>query len=278
MTQWTHKDRIVRYYASCDEWGRMETPEGKLEYELTFRHLKNYLHSGERILDLGGGAGRYTISLAKMGCHITLADLSANLLALAREKIHEYQVTEYVESIDHVNATELERYDDEVFDSVLALGPFYHLTYESERLKAGKEIYRILKRKGYLFVGFIPRFAGLSHLIWRAAHRPGQVTQNNYHEVFLTGRFQNQTREGFQEGYFANKEDLQALFVRIGFEYLETVAVQGIAFGRENDLYKIESTDTKLFKEIMETIESTSREDSVINFGGHCIMILRKPN
>ena len=42
-----------------------------------------------RVLDCGGGPGRYAVELARWGYDVTLFDLSAGNLALAREKAAE---------------------------------------------------------------------------------------------------------------------------------------------------------------------------------------------
>ena len=79
---------IRDYYDSqCElEWKRLENH--RTEFALTIRALDRYLPSPPaRLLDCGGGPGRYAIELAKRGYKVTLFDLSAaqllGLLALA---------------------------------------------------------------------------------------------------------------------------------------------------------------------------------------------------
>jgi len=45
--------------------------------------------SAARLLDCGGGPGRYAVELARRGYRVTLFDLSEGNLALAREKAAE---------------------------------------------------------------------------------------------------------------------------------------------------------------------------------------------
>jgi len=54
--------------------------------------LAQHLQPGARVLDLGGGPGRYTIWLAEQGHHVTLGDLSIELLSMARTHIREAHV------------------------------------------------------------------------------------------------------------------------------------------------------------------------------------------
>lgn len=49
--------------------------------------LKKYLPKRGLILDAGGGPGRYTIDLAKLGYDVILLDLTPRLLRIAKRKI-----------------------------------------------------------------------------------------------------------------------------------------------------------------------------------------------
>ena len=46
--------------------------------------------------------------------------------------------------------------EDEQFDSSFMLGPMYHLQ-ESDRIRAVKELNRVTKKDGLVFVAFMPR-------------------------------------------------------------------------------------------------------------------------
>ena len=60
-------DAVRAYYASFGEreWARLENPDdGAIEFTVTCQTLATYLPSRARVLDIGGGPGRYTIWLA----------------------------------------------------------------------------------------------------------------------------------------------------------------------------------------------------------------------
>jgi SAM-dependent methyltransferase len=96
--------------------------------------LDAHLAPGSRILDLGGGPGRYAIELARRGHRVVLSDLSPELLEQARARIASApEVRDRIESVDEISAEDLSRYADESFDAVSAFGPFYHLVAEHER-------------------------------------------------------------------------------------------------------------------------------------------------
>ena len=104
-----------------------------MEYAVTRKMLSKYLKPNSRILDIGGGPGRYAIWLAKHGHRVVLADLSPQLLSIARAKLDEAGVSASVEEIIEADACDLSHWQDDSFDAVLSLGPFYHLPGESDR-------------------------------------------------------------------------------------------------------------------------------------------------
>jgi S-adenosylmethionine-dependent methyltransferase len=69
------------------EWERLK--RHKVEFELTKRYLNRYMKPGDKVLDLGGGPGRYSLYLAELGCDVTLADLSEKNVKFALNKAKE---------------------------------------------------------------------------------------------------------------------------------------------------------------------------------------------
>ncbi|MDF1515455.1 MAG: class I SAM-dependent methyltransferase, partial [Anaerolineae bacterium] len=139
------------------EWQRSE--RHRTEFAVTKRALAEYLPATPaHILDCGGGPGHYAIHLARNGYHVTLFDLSEKLLAMARDKTSEAGV----ELVDFAqgSAVDLSRFDDEVFDAVLLMGPLYHLLDEGSHRQVLQEAYRVAKPGAPVFIAFIGRYAG----------------------------------------------------------------------------------------------------------------------
>jgi ubiquinone/menaquinone biosynthesis C-methylase UbiE len=270
------EDRVRDYYDGFDEWGRLDSASGRLELLRTLSLVKRFLRPPRRVLDLGGGPGRYTLALAECGFHVSLADLSPRLLDSARDRIRASAVADRVGSIKQVNATDLVEYRDSSFDAVLALGPFYHLTSASDRTLAAKEIVRVLKPEGLALVAFIPRFTGLKGLIFRGGSSPEQLSAEAFQEVCETGLFRNPSRSGFQEGWYPQTHELCQLFASTGLEHAAVVSVRGIAHDHGESLWRIRESDEPLFDAIMKAIETTEAEPSVIELGGHALYVGRK--
>ena len=153
---------IVRKYYDEDpavEWERLE--RHYFEFEITKHYLRKFL-SGKRILDIGGGPGRYAIWLAQEGFDVTLLDLSDANISFAKEKAVEKGVSIRALQAD---ARDLSLLGNEVFDHVLLMGPLYHLFEEKDRIRCVSEASSRLRTRGFLFATFITLHAGLNYYL-----------------------------------------------------------------------------------------------------------------
>lgn len=138
------------------EWQRLD--DNPFEFIFTTYMMDKWIQSGDRILDIGGGPGRYSIYYSQKNCDVTLVDLSDGNISLANEKAKEMNLTfpTYVK-----NCLELEELNLGLYDHVFLMGPLYHLKEEAEQKKAISIALSHLKQGGKLYVSFILLFAGV---------------------------------------------------------------------------------------------------------------------
>lgn len=270
----TDFEKIKNYYKHFDEKNRLNNDNsGKLEFLMTMSILEKNLppvSAGTEvaILDLGGGAGAYSFPLAKKGYAVTLADLSETLLLQAKKQKEDTKVQNLI-SCDQVNATDLSRYKDNAFDVVLLFGPLYHLTEKAERQKCISEVYRVLKSGGKVFASFIPHLSGCIALVQRFCWSPDQVNINTLQESFASGTFKNLSDKGFQEGYYPASEEIENLFAANGFEKQLLRSIRGFGYEKEDVIFKFKNKND--FSKILELIDSTAEDKSIIEMCGHAM-------
>jgi len=271
----TSFEKVQSYYNMFNEWGRFDTAEGRLEFELTLPIITTHLQKESEILDLGGGPGRYTIELAKLGHLLHLADLSQTLLDVAKIKIDEFGIKN-IKSITQTNAVDLSIYADSSFDAVLLFGPLYHLTDESERLSCIEEIKRVLKQGGLVFAAFIPYLCGAIGVAERMFRFPDQVSKETLERVFDRGIFNNNTDRGFQEGYYPTSDEVVTLFNGNGFSKILLRSVRGWGSNNEEQIYEQKKENPEKYKAVIDLINKTASDPSIIEMGSHAIYIGRK--
>lgn len=209
------------YDANADyEWKRLERHPH--EFALNMAMLAEYLPKAPcRVLDVGGGPGRYSISLARLGYRVTLFDLSAACLTYARQRAAEAGVT--VDGFVHGNALDLGAFPDGHFDAVLLMGPMYHLLKAGERAQALAEARRVLKPGGVLAVAFINRLS-------RVRHGNPEVLVRNLEQVkreIATG-FKVDIDGLFTDTYTAHPAEVRPLLEVNGFTFIEMIASEGM--------------------------------------------------
>jgi ubiquinone/menaquinone biosynthesis C-methylase UbiE len=97
-----------------------------------------------RILDAGGGTGRFSEPLLKKEHKVVLTDLSAEMLKKAKEKLKSYNNIEFIKN----SVTNMNEFKDESFDVILMINAI--LDYCGDYNKAMQEAHRILKKGGLL--------------------------------------------------------------------------------------------------------------------------------
>ena len=162
-------------------------------------------------------------------------------------------------------------YKDNFFDVVLLLGPLYHLTEKDEREKCVGEIRRVLKTGGKVFTSFIPHLSGSISLVQRFCWSPDQVDINTLEDCFDSGKFKNLSDKGFQEGYYPVSEEIENLFSVNGFEKLELRSIRGFGYEKEDVIYKFKNKN--VFSKILELIDSTAGDKSIIEMCGHAMYV-----
>lgn len=112
---------IEEYYNQAyDEWSRLE--RHRIEFEITKKVLDEFIADKSKVLDVGGGPGRYSIYLAQKGHDVTLLDLSGNLVMQAAENAAKAGAT--ISRFINGNVLKLDALlPDMSFDAVYVWGP-----------------------------------------------------------------------------------------------------------------------------------------------------------
>lgn len=206
------------------EWSRLD--RHRTEFAVTLRAMDEYLPpSPARVLDAGGGPGRYAFELAQRGYAVTLFDLSAGLLDFARGKAAEIGIT--LADIVQGSATDLSAFAANSFDAVLLMGPLYHLLEAADRETAVREASRVLKPGGVILAAFITRYAPIRNLV---AVDPASLAERRhvYERILETGRYIKGADDGFIDAYFAHPTDIPPLMAGAGFTQQGLIACEGV--------------------------------------------------
>jgi len=105
-----------------------------------------------RFLEMGCGTGPNLIWLGQLGIRVSGVDISSNALDVARRRLQDLGLDQYVDKLMEESLTEVPE-ENESYDGIIEACVFQHLN-QADREKAFKEIKRLLKPGG-LFVGYM---------------------------------------------------------------------------------------------------------------------------
>lgn len=152
----TNTEILTKAYDAgvTEEWERLESVSGKIEFETIKHYLNLYAIENSVVYDIGCGPGRYAEYLLEKNCRVAAIDLSQKSLDAFRYRINGHYSKNFIFS-SRCCATKLDWIAPESADMILLMGPMYHLIDEKERNMALRHCWRTLKEYGFLFTVFM---------------------------------------------------------------------------------------------------------------------------
>ncbi len=261
--------RAVQEHYDSDvqkEWGRLE--RHPFEFIITAHMMDRYIKPGDRILDIGGGPGRYSMYYAKKGCDVTLVDLSSENVKFAIEKSKEMNVNIKAISGD---AREINKLVNGKFDHIFVMGPMYHLLDEKDRIKALNSAITLLKDRGMIYVSFILMFSGM---IYGMKYMP-QLLLMESEQIFVDAVLKGKSYGGdsFTKAFFINQKDIIPFMDKFNLEKKNF-------FGQESILSPCEVNILNQPQEIIdkwiEVAERLCERDELLSYSEHVMYIGQK--
>jgi SAM-dependent methyltransferase len=272
MTEEDDRDEVLGIYAGFDEWGRLDTPIGRVEWERTLEVFERSLPSPPAVVaDLAGGPGRHALWLAERGYHVVHRDLVPSHVerVLAEAAARGLDIDAAVG--DALDAD----LDDGSVDAVVFLGPLYHLTSRENRLRALGEARRVLRPSGVLLAGAISRWAARLHgMVANKLYREYGSMAGVVEEVESSGRL-TPLEPGDFAGYTHRPDELRDEVAEAGFEVVELISVEGIAFALSDLRQRLD--DPVDHGVILDAARATAEVPELLGLGPHLLATARKP-
>lgn len=256
---------LEEYYSNYDEEGRLQSRHGQVEYLTTMKYIHEYLgeNKTKRILEVGAGTGRYSVTLAREGYQVDAVELTRHNLNILRSKLTDAENLTAVQG----NALDLSCYGDNVFDLTLVLGPMYHLYTKADQRKAIEEATRVTKPGGHIIIAYCMNDCVVVQITFQRNYLKHHIENN-----MLTEDFHCLSKP---EDLFSmvRIEEIHALTKNLPVSRLKTVAADGATlFIRET----VNAMDDDTFEYYMKYHFATCERQDLIGYSNHSLDILRK--
>jgi SAM-dependent methyltransferase len=158
-------EAIRRYYdalADGEQDRLTKDIAGRVSFEIHRRFLARYLKSGQHVLEIGAGPGRFTTILAEAGARVVVTDISPVQLRLNEVNVTTAGAEHAVEARHTLDIRDTSRFPDGAFDLVLAYGGPLSYAFDQEH-QALTGLLRIVKPNGVLIASVMSLWGS-----WRA--------------------------------------------------------------------------------------------------------------
>lgn len=266
------------------EWERLDRDFfHRLEWESTVEQLEAHLPAADgeggtrRVLDVGGGPGRYSRWLAERGFEVALVEPSGTQRALARRQLRDRGVADRV-AVQAGDVRRLGLADDAVSATCCLGGPLSHVLDAAERDRAARELRRVTKPGGPVFVS-VMGLLGLVLIAVQSAGRsdgwedlailPDLVADQAYSAALLE-------RDGgaprMAETHFFRRAELVDLLDGAGLTVESVRALEGVAAGRRTEFDALDAAA----RDVVRRVNDQLRDDPTLaDVSPHMLAVCR---
>lgn len=258
-------DELERYYNKFPEEKRLNSRRGQVEYRVSMKYIHEYIPAGipkekVKILEIGAGTGRYSVTLANEGYDVTAVELVKYNLGILKAKGSAVKAMQG-------NALHLKKLADDTFDVTLLFGPMYHLFGEADKKQALAEAKRVTKPDGVILVAYCMNEYGVLTYAFNERHINECVEEMRLTEDFHT----ISQKENLYD--YVRIEDIDALLEDSGLERIKILSPDGPASYMRPFLNQLSDEE---FEHFVAYQMATCERMDLIGAGAHTLDILRK--
>ena len=264
--------QIEFFYDRASEETRLDKGMGIFEFERVKKLIESYLlPTSMKIIDVGGGTGKYAAWLSSIGHEVFLVDPVPKHIKQAKQRSNSRKNSFHVQLGEARNL----RLPSNFADLVILHGPLYHLQNKEDRRKVIAEAKRVVKSGGVI-LGFSINYTAstmvglLQGLIHRQPFFDMCVEE-------LASSIHNPPEDFpwlLTEAYYHRPEELKEEFIIQGLHYLNLYAVEGMIW-LDKDYFSSMANESKR-KTLLKLLELTQNDINLLSFSPHMMIASRK--
>ena len=257
-----NEELLKKYYNKFNEDKRLNSRHGIVEFNTSMKYILDYLknYDNPKIIDIGAGSGRYSLSLYDMGYDVTAVELVKHNLKYITMK--NPNIKAFLG-----NALDLSRFENESFDCIIMFGPIYHLHSMEEKVKALNEAKRILKKDGIMFVCYyMNEYAIIKHGFIDGFI--GEAINNKT----IDSSFKVLTTDDDLYSY-TRLEEIDELNKIVGLKRIDIFTQDLLTDYFRKEINKM---DEETFNQYLDYVYKVSNRKELIGIGSHIVDIVKK--
>lgn len=230
-------------------------------------YLKRFVQPGSHVLEIGSGPGRFTRTLARLGCSVVAADISGVQLELHERYGREHAFAASVVERRQLDISDLSDLPPGAFDAVVAYGGPLSYVFE-RREEAMASCRRVLRPRG-LFLASVMSLWGTFHRFLSAVQ---QLPAANIEAIAATGDLTPSTDPTSKhQCHLYRSMELRALFERHGFRIDALAASNALSTNLETLLGELR-TNPHQWRTLLTLEEEATAQPGYLDGGTHLIV------
>ncbi len=255
-------DPVVDFYNNYDEDSRLAKKSRCPEYLTTMKYIEKYLKPDSKIIEIGAGTGRYSVTLASKGYEVTAVDLVEHNIDIMKKKVKPHHKIE----IHQGNACDLSFIESNKYDMVLLLGPMYHLFNGEDKHKALSEAIRVAKKGGVIYSAYVNN----DTTVYSYFNKREILNWVNQGVLTNTYHFKSIPKEVIE---LYRKSDIDELMKNYNVTRLHYVGTDMLS----NFLgFSVDNLNYREFEEYMKFMSNICEREDCVGLSSHTLDIFRK--
>lgn len=251
---------LDEYYNKFNEDKRLDSRHGRVEFIITMKYIHDFLKPGDKILEVGAGTGRYSITLFNEGYDVTAVEPVQHNLGRLKQKCPEIKAFKG-------NALKLKRLPDDEFDLTLLFGPMYHLIGREDKLKALFEAKRVTKPGGIIMAAYIMNEYSVLTYAFKEQHVLECLAEGKLDKEF-------KTVAGGEDLYdYVRTEDIDRLAKEAGLSRIKIFSPDGPANHMRQFLNRLSEEE---FARFIDYQMAVCERADLLGASAHTVDILKK--
>jgi SAM-dependent methyltransferase len=257
------------------EWERL-APEApaidRVNFATHLALLRECVHAGDSVFDVGAGPGRFTIELARIGARIVVGDISPRQLELNRENVAAAGLEAAVESRQLVDIVDLTVFADGVFDAAVCFGG--PLSYVLDRADdALAELLRVTRSEGIVLLSVMSNLGSMRTVLPDVLQLARDHGVDTVERAYATGDLPPELSFGHARMRLYRWRELDELLTRHPCTLVAASAANYLA-ARADDL--LDALEGELWDAFMAWELAACRELGALDGGTHILAAVRK--
>ena len=260
---------IIDSYTEHNEISRvLDSADGAIMFHVERWFIERYLPESGRVIDVGGGPGRFSVEIAKMGRDVVLADITPKHIEQAKQLAEEAGVSDRIVDYRTMDICDLSVFRDGEFSMAVCYGMLNYTLHQDVHVLS--ELGRIVQ-KGYpILIGAMGLYGAVRH-VWARGRLADRSYREIEAEVMETGI--NRFRKPFRKFYSA--ASLRETVEKAGLRVLEMAGTPAIAASLGNELEKArQSPDAWAY--VVEMEKKACTMPGLLDTGGHIIAVAQR--